>query len=200
MPIKLIKSNLNLNGGYTFSKLPGFIDTINTTTRANTFTLGSVISSNISQYVDFTISYSGNFNKVNSESVNSRKQIETTKDQYYNHVASLQMNLLSKKGWFFQNDVSNLMTRGLSEGFNQNYVLWNMGVGKKFLPQNKGELKVSVFDLLKQNRSINRTITDIGNIEDTRNVVLQQYFMLTFTYNLKNFGTQAARQANRQQR
>jgi hypothetical protein len=199
MPVKFIKSNLNFNGGYTFSKLPGFIDTINTTTRANTFTLGSVISSNISQYVDFTVSYSGNFNKVNSESVNSfTKDIETTKDQYYNHVASLQMNLLSKKGWFFQNDVSNLMTSGLSEGFNQNYLLWNMGVGKKFLPQNKGELKVSVFDLLKQNRSINRTITDIGNIEDTRNVVLQQYFMLTFTYNLKNFGTAAARQMNRE--
>jgi hypothetical protein len=91
------------------------------------------------------------------------------------------------------------MTRGLSEGFNQNYVLWNMGAGKKFLPQNKGELKISVFDLLKQNRSINRTITETGNIEDTRNVVLQQYFMLTFSYNLKNFGTAAARQANRQQ-
>jgi Outer membrane protein beta-barrel family len=200
MPIKLIKSNFNLNGGYTFSKLPGYIDTITTTTRANTFTLGSVVSSNISQYIDFTISYSGNFNKVNSESVNRQtKQIETAKDQYYNHVASLQMNLLSKKGWFFQNDVSNLMTRGLSEGFNQNYVLWNMGAGKKFLPQNKGELKISVFDLLKQNRSINRTITETGNIEDTRNVVLQQYFMLTFSYNLKNFGTAAARQANRQQ-
>jgi hypothetical protein len=28
--------------------------------------------------------------------------------------------------------------------------------------------------------------------------VLQQYFMLTFTYKLKNFGTAAARNANRQ--
>jgi hypothetical protein len=45
-----------------------------------------------------------------------------------------------------------------------------------------------VFDLLKQNQSISRTVTSDG-IEDRQSLVLQQYFMLTFTYNLKNFGT-----------
>jgi hypothetical protein len=54
------------------------------------------------------------------------------------------------------------------------------------------ELKLSVFDLLKQNQSITRTV-ESNYIEDTRSRVLTQYFMLTFTYSLKNFGTPAKR-------
>ena len=74
-----------------------------------------------------------------------------------------------------------------------------MSAGKKVLKNQKGEIKVSVFDLLKQNQSITRNIT-ANYIEDLRNQVLTQYFMLHFTYNLRNFGTAAARQQNRQGR
>jgi hypothetical protein len=108
----------------------------------------------------------------------------------------VQLTLLSKSGWFFQNDLNNLYYSGLSAGFNQNYWLWNMSAGKKFLKNQKGELKLSVFDLLKQNRSITRDVTS-EYIQDVRTQVLQQYFMLTFTYNLRNFGTAAAGNFNR---
>ena len=74
-----------------------------------------------------------------------------------------------------------------------------MSAGKKILKDQKGELKLGVFDLLKQNRSITRNVTG-EYIEDVQNQVLQQYFMLTFTYNLRNFGTAAAREANRRSR
>jgi hypothetical protein len=53
---------------------------------------------------------------------------------------------------------------------------------------------LSVFDLLKQNQSIVRTVTG-AYIEDSQSKVLQQYFMLTFSYSLKNFGV-AARSFN----
>jgi vacuolar-type H+-ATPase subunit D/Vma8 len=56
--------------------------------------------------------------------------------------------------------------------------------GKKFLKQQQGELKLTVFDLLKQNRAISRTVTE-AYVEDTQSRVLQQYFMMTFTYKLK---------------
>ena len=47
--------------------------------------------------------------------------------------------------------------------------------------------KSTVFDLLKQNQSISRTVVDTY-IQNVQNLVLKQYFMLTFTYTLKNFG------------
>ena len=108
----------------------------------------------------------------------------------------MQLNLLSKQGWFFQNDLNNQWYKGLSEGFNQNYWLWNMSAGRKFLKSRKAELKLSVFDLLKQNRSISRNVTE-SYVQDIRNEVLRQYFMLTFTYNLRNFGTAARNNQNR---
>ncbi len=190
VPLKFIKSNLNLNGGVTFSKLPGIINGLQNETDNTIYTAGAVIASNVSQYVDFTVSYSANFNNV-------KNQLQpASNDHYFQHVAGVQLNLLSKSGWFFQNDLNNQYYSGLSAGFNQDYWLWNMSAGKKILKDQKGELKLSVFDLLKQNRSITREVTS-EYIQDVQNQVLQQYFMLTFTYNLRNFGTAAARAANR---
>ena len=185
VPVKPIKSNINLNGGFTFSQLPGMLDYVASLTKSYTYTLGTVIGSNISQYVDFTLSYSANYNQINSPAQKSQPAQST---HYFQHTAGLQANLLSKKGWFFQNDLTNQYYNGLTANLNQNYFLWNMGVGKKFLKNNKGELKLSVFDVLGQNQSITRNVTETY-IEDVRNVVLQRYFMLSFTYNLKNFGT-----------
>jgi hypothetical protein len=140
-----------------------------------------VLSSNISQYVDFNLSYSANINVVkNSIQPNLN-------NNYFSQSAGFVANLITKKGLFFQNDLSNQYYNGLSSGFNQNYWLWNIAIGQKFLKNQAGELKLSVFDLLKQNKSITRTATE-SYVQDIKNQVLQQYFMLTFTYKLKNFG------------
>jgi uncharacterized membrane protein YgcG len=193
VPVGFIKSNLNLDAGISYTQTPGITNSRLNETKSTVYTLRSGIASNVSQYVDFNVSYSANFNKVRNQ------VLPTANNDFFQHVASLQFNLLSKNGWFFQNDVNNQFYNGLSEGFNQNYVLWNMSAGKKILKDRKGEIKVSVFDLLKQNQSISRNITG-EYIEDVQNQVLQQYFMLHFTYNLRNFGTAAARQQNRAER
>ena len=99
----------------------------------------------------------------------------------------VQFNLLSKTGWFFQNDLNNQTYNYKGNTPDQSFWLWNISAGKKFLKQQQGELKLTVFDLLKQNRAISRTVTE-AYVEDTQSRVLQQYFMMTFTYKLKNFG------------
>ncbi len=182
MPVKKLKTVINLNAGFSYSKLPGLANYIKTTTDNYTYNAGIVLASNISEYVDFNISYNANFNDAKTSSTT------TSTNNYVNQTAGVQLNLLNKKGWFIQNDVTNQSYSGLSGGLNQSYWLWNAAIGKKFLKKKTGELKLSVFDLLKQNQSIIRTVTNTY-IEDAQSQVLQQYFMLTFTYSLKNFGT-----------
>ena len=182
MPVKAIKTVLNLNTGISLSRLPGLTRSREIITNNTVYSGGIVLASNISQYVDFTVSYNFNLNQTASTLVSN--------NNYMNHSAGLQLNLLDKKGWILQNDVSYQANSGLSAGFNQKYGLWNAAIGKKFLKKQVGELKLSVFDLLKQNQSVVRTV-DEKSIQDSQNEVLKQYFMLTFTYNLKNFGTQA---------
>ncbi|MBL7738356.1 MAG: outer membrane beta-barrel protein [Chitinophagaceae bacterium] len=181
-PVKFIKSNLNLSTGFSYSKLPALLNYVTSMTDNYTYNTGIVIASNISEYVDFNLSYNANFNTAKSSIEGS----EVTK--YINQAAGIQFNILSKNGWFLQNDISNQSYTGMSDGFNQSFWLWNAGVGKKFLKKKQAELKLSVFDLLKQNQSIVRSVTET-TIVDSQSRVLQQYFMLTFSYSLKNFGT-----------
>ncbi len=156
-----------------------------------TYSAGIGLSSNIREYIDFNLSYNANFNNAKSS--------VSTNTKYINQAAGIQTNFLTKTGWFLQNDISNQTYTGMSDGFNQSYWLWNAGVGKKFLKSRAAELKLSVFDLLKQNQSISRTV-EANYIEDSQSRVLQQYFMLTFTYNLKNFGKGRTSRPNMERR
>ncbi|MEP7278560.1 MAG: outer membrane beta-barrel protein [Bacteroidota bacterium] len=181
-PVSFIKSNVNLSTGFTYSRLPGLINYHETVTDNYIYNAGIVVASNISQYVDFNLSYNANFNNTKSSAAGQTSQ------NYISQAAGIQFNLLSKTGWFVQNDLTNQIYSGLTGGLNQNFWLWNASMGKKFLKNQAGELKLSAFDLLKQNQSIVRTVSE-NYIEDSRSNVLQQYFLLTFTYSLKNFGS-----------
>jgi hypothetical protein len=191
MPLKFIKSNLNFNAGVSYAKLPGLVNNLENISNSYNYNLGAVLASNINEYVDFTLSYSANINDVKNS---IRPNLN---NNYFTQSAGITTNFLTKKGSFFQNDISNQTYKGLTDGFNQNYWLWNMAVGQKFLKNQKGELKLSVFDLLNQNKSITRDVTE-SYVQDVKNQVLQQYFMLTFTYKLKTFGKGKA--SNNQER
>ena len=184
MPLKFIKSTINFNGGFSYTKAPGLINRQENFSNTYNYNGGFVLASNISEYIDFTVSYSASYNVVKN-SIQPRLN-----NNFFNQSAGLQLNLLSKKGWLLQNELYNQVFRGLSNQFNQNFWLCNVAVGKKFLKDQKGEIRLSVFDLLKQNQSITRTATETY-VQDVQNVVLQQYFMLTFTYKLKNYGKPA---------
>jgi hypothetical protein len=184
LPVKSLKTVVNLNAGYAYSRLPGLSNNVKIITNNNVYNAGVVLASNISEYVDFNLSYSANFNQTSGSASGINNYV------YQN--AGAQVNLLNKKGWFLQNDVNYQANSGLGDGLNQKYALWNAAIGKKFLPNHVGELKLSVFDLLGQNQSIVRTVTE-NYIQDVQSVVLQRYFMLTFTYNLKNFGVAATK-------
>jgi hypothetical protein len=187
MPVKFIKSTINLNAGFNYTRLPGLANNVHTVTHNYVYNAGIVVASNINEYVDFNLSYNANFN-------NAKSTVLTQMNKFVNQMAGGQLNLLTKSGWFLQNDISYQKYTG--DGINQDFTLWNAGLGKKFLKNRAGELKLSVFDLLKQNQSIYRTVAE-NYIEDSQSIVLQRYFMLTFTYNLKNFGNPPAPNQNR---
>jgi hypothetical protein len=150
------------------------------------YSQGLVVSSNVSENLDFTASYSGNYNVV-------RNSIQPAlNNNYFTQSLTGRLNWIFGKGFVFQTDINNQSYRGLGAGFNQNFTLWNASIGKKFLKNNAGELKLTVFDILKQNNSIARTVTETY-VQDVTSRVLTQYAMLTFTYTLKNFGKMPAR-------
>jgi len=189
-PIKALKLNLNLNSGVNLTKLPGLINEQLNTSTNYALTQGIVLSSNISPKVDFTIGINGNYNIVQNS---VQPQLN---NNYFSQSTSARVNWIFGKGFVLQTDLTNQSYRGLGAGFNQNFTLWNASVGKKFLKDKKGELKLTVFDILAQNNSINRNVTETY-VEDVTSRVLTQYGMLTFTYTLRNFGKAPAPEPER---
>ena len=184
LPVKFIKSNINLNAGFNYIKLPGLINNQLNVSNNYAYNGGVVIGSNISEYIDFTLAYNAAYNVVKNT---LQPQLN---DNYFSQTASFNLNLLSKKGWEFQSNFSNQLYTGLANGYNQSYNLWNLAIGKKFLKDKKGDLRLTVFDVLKQNKNIDRNVTE-SYIEDVKTNVLQRYFMLTFTYRLNNIRTKS---------
>jgi len=181
MPVKKIKSNLNLNTRLGFNRTPGLINGDLNLNDNIDLSQGFTLSSNISKNVDFTISTTGTYTIVNSS-------LQQNLDQnYYIQESNLRLYYSPNNGkTFIGNNINNTFYRGLSEGLDQSVWLWNIEAGQRFAKNNKAELKVVIFDLLNQNNSISRTISDVA-ITDVFTNVLTRYGMLTFTYIIGNF-------------
>ncbi len=175
-----IKCNLNLNGGVNFSSTPGLINGLRNVANTYATTGGFVLSSNISQKIDFTISYSASYNVVQNTLQKS------SNNNYFNYTASAKFNWEFWKGFVFNTNLQNTLYDGVSQGFNQNILLWNVALGYKFLKDKALDVRVSVNDVLNQNSGIARTVTDTY-VEDSRTQVLKRYLLVTATYNLKFF-------------
>jgi len=180
-PLDFIKSNLNSTLSLTHARTPGLInDDLNYSNNTSTG-IGWVLSSNISQFLDFTISSKSNINFL-SYSLQTQQN-----NNFFNQNSSVSLTWIFWKGLVFRNQISHQYYGGLSDEVDDNYLLWNMELGKKVFKNQRGEIKLSVFDLLQQNTSISRLTTDVY-FEDQETEVLQRYFMLSFTYQLRHFG------------
>lgn len=179
-PVKALKSNVNLNGGVTFNHTPTIINNALNISNNLAYSGGAYIGSNISQNLDFSLAYNGSYNTV-------KNSLQKKSDNsYYMQTAVFKINWIFLKGFVLNTDFTNTLYSGLSQSYNQYYFLWNAYLGYKFLKDRSLEAKVSVFDLLNQNRSISRTITGTYT-EDSNTTVLKRYFMFTLTYTLKYF-------------
>ncbi|MCB2406499.1 outer membrane beta-barrel family protein [Hymenobacter lucidus] len=100
-----------------------------------------------------------------------------TADAYYQLPAHF---VLTTDLWLSNNT-------GRAAGYNQRVGLWNASLAKQFLANQQAEVKLQVYDLLNQNRSVVRNVTDTY-LEDVRSRVLTRYVLLSLTYTLRKFG------------
>jgi Lhr-like helicase len=71
----------------------------------------------------------------------------------------------------------------------QTIPLWRASLSKFFLKNQKGQLTLSVFDILNQNQGINRN-SELNYIQEERIRAIGRYVMLSFTYSLSGFGNE----------
>lgn len=181
-PLLFMKSNLNVNGGFTYNRVPNLVNDVLQYNNTYNFNTGLLIGSNISEKIDFRVGYSANYNIV------KYSQRSSSDNNYYTGVANAAVTVLPWKGIVVNSDVVYNHYVGLGSNYNTNFALWNAAVGYKFLKNRAAELRLQVFDILGVNNSISRTITETY-VQDSRVDVLDRYFMLQFTYKFNKFNT-----------
>jgi uncharacterized membrane protein YgcG len=193
-PIKKLKSQFNVNSSISFNRTPGIVNGLENSNENIDLTQGISLTSNISKDFDFTFSTSGTYTLVNSTLQNNLN------NNFYVQNSNVRFYYSPNKGkLFIANVLNNALYRGLSEGLNQSVWLYNVEAGYRFLKGNRGELKLTVFDVLRQNNAIARTISDVA-IEDTFTRVLTRYGMLSFNYIIGNFKPAESRGGDGQNR
>ncbi len=180
LPLKFIKSHLNLNMNAGLLHVPSIINNETNFQTNKTGGFGVSLTSNINENVDFTISSNTGITS-NNNSLNT-----SLNNTFINQGNRAAVNLIFWKGFVFNTDISYQHNSGLSQGYNQDYILWNMSFGKKIFKNRQGDLRLLVYDLLQENKNIQHSITDLY-IQDTRSNVLARYYMLVFTYKIRNY-------------
>jgi hypothetical protein len=180
MPVGFIKSNLNVYGGLSYNKRPGQINNELSFNNSNRISTGLSLGSNISDQIDFNISTRFSWNNV-TNTLNP-----SLDNKFFNQRTRLNLSWIIWEGLIYRLDLNHQINSGLSAGFDNDFLLMNMSIGKKIFKNQRGEISLNVYDLLGQNANVRRNITDIY-IEDTQTNVLSRYFMLSFSYNLRRF-------------
>ncbi len=189
----------NTTGFYTFSKPfqnRKYVFSLNGTINYNhnVTLIDSVrnVGNNIlvSQGATFEFNYKDNFEMDGGVrySLNSARYSLTDQQNldFSSWTFTTNSRLDLKGGWVFRYDFEYTLNDGLAADVNQNLAILNASFEKTIFKKKNGFLRLSAYDIFKQNTNISRTVS--GNfITDTRTNRLTRYIMLTFTYRLNRF-------------
>ncbi|MEN6618891.1 MAG: outer membrane beta-barrel family protein [Rikenellaceae bacterium] len=113
---------------------------------------------------------------------------QLTKKSTWTNSVNIYANWSLPAGINLTSDFNYLFYIGFGTGYNEPSAVWN-AEASKLMFKKMGTLRLKVFDILNQAKSVRRTTTD-NYIEDSETNILKQYVMLSFTWRFGTFGGQ----------
>ncbi|MCU0440229.1 MAG: outer membrane beta-barrel protein [Raineya sp.] len=187
LPLKGNSLVLSLNTNLAWNKNKSFINNAENTSSTYLVGQGAKIVWNYKEKLDFNLSGNINYN-MTEYSLQPQNNVN-----YFTNTLIADITYTFPNGLILGTEVDHFVNSGLADGFNQNYTIWNASIAKQVFKDKRGEIKLRVYDGLKQNVGISRTVSETS-IQDVSNVVLQRYFMLSFTYNINRLAAQRQEQ------
>jgi hypothetical protein len=107
--------------------------------------------------------------------------------EFLTHSLSLRTSTFVPKNLEWSNDIQFSYNPQVAQGFQKSAWFWNSTLAYSFMKE-KATLTLKVYDLLNQNTNARRIATQ-NYIQDSQSTVLEQYFMLSFSWKFNTLGS-----------
>ena len=186
LPLNFMKCNLNIMGGVNYTETPSLINGEKNIASNIGYDARVVLGSNISENIDFTLSWGGTFNQANNSLSTQGK------NEYFNHNVEASFKAVFLKGFTFTASANYTQYIGYTNDYNDSYTLCNAYIGHKLFKNQLGEIMFGVNDIFNQNKAFSRS-TGSGFTQNSWNSVIGRYFIAQFNYNLRFFGKKGSK-------
>ena len=208
VPLSFMKCNLNMAANVHYSVTPSAVYdagaspeellqnvaehrfSINKTKNVG-YTFRLALGSNISENIDFTISWRGTYNQA-WNTLATTDNGENAVNNYFRHTASASVKWIFGPGFTLTANAAYHQYLGFSNSYNEQYLLCNLYLGKQVFKSRRGEVLIGVNDIFNQNTAFNRSVGS-GFTRNVLNSIVGRYFIVQFVYNLRHFGKNASR-------
>lgn len=179
-PMDFIKSNMliNINSGYV--KTPAYLNDNQYFYEKTTGEAALILTSNISDKISFKITNIANISRSQYDDDSLVDNIQV------NQYSNLDLEWHFGRGFDIQTSLNYQNQNNSTTDIDNSSLLWNMSFGKALFKNQQGDLRLFIYDILKDNKSISQNYSDTY-FEERKSLTLDRYFMLIFNYKIKNY-------------
>lgn len=179
-PLRPLKINLNTRLDNTYNRGILFVNEQENTTDRWLNTLEVSFDNRRKVWTDWSIGASVSHNSTHY-SVNTSLNQSFINQHYFGEIT-----VFPNKKWALGTGIDCAVYSKEAFGQQRTIPLWRGSVTRYVLKNNKGQIKLSAFDLLNKNIGISRS-SQFNYLEEERVRNLARYFMLSFSYSLAGF-------------
>ncbi|WP_298902489.1 outer membrane beta-barrel protein [uncultured Psychroserpens sp.] len=177
--LKTIKYDIGLSA--SFNRNINFNNEVQYESNVSSLTPSIGLRFNWKEVLEFRPRYRMSFTK-------NTYDIETFEDvDFLRHDVDLNFTTYLPKQFEWTNTVDFAYNPNVAPGFQKSAWFWNSTLAYSFM-KDKAVMTLKVYDLLNQNTNARRRATQ-NYIEDRQSTVLQQYFMLSFSWKFNSLGS-----------
>ncbi|MFN0173613.1 MAG: outer membrane beta-barrel protein [Saprospiraceae bacterium] len=179
-PIRLLKINFSTRLNNTYNRGILFVNELENTTDRWLNTIEISFDNRRKEWTDWTIGAEVSQNSTHYSESTSLNQ-SFVNQRYFGEIT-----VFPNKKWAIGTGIDCTVYSKENFGDQRTIPLWRASVTRYVLKNNKGQIRLSAYDLLNQNIGISRS-SQFNYIEEERVRNLARYFMLSFSYSLAGF-------------
>lgn len=171
---------MRLRLGTNINRAVNFFDGVQYASNTRAFNPNLQFTFEWDKVMDVQTSYGMAFTKntYNLDALNDR--------EFVTHRVGIETSTFFPKQLEWRNDINYNYNPNVAVGFQRSAWFWNSTLAYSIL-NDKGIITVKAYDILNQNTNARRTATE-NYIQDSQSLVLQQYFMLSFSWKFNSLG------------